>query len=185
LIVAEAAGPTLPPLTEAEWPAAIADMRAGFAGKLNIYRVMAHNPALLRAWTGLRQHVVIDSALTEQQREIVILRVGHRWASSYEWRQHVARGRDAGLSDARIASARGAPESWAAGEDTALMHAVDALLDRGRLDRDQHDSLLAFLTQAAIIDLMATVGMYTTLAFLANSFAVPIDDDIGDRGELA
>ena len=46
--------PALPPLTDAQWPSDLADLLKGFAGGLNVYRVMAHNPALLRAWEGLQ-----------------------------------------------------------------------------------------------------------------------------------
>ena len=40
--------PDATPLTDAEWPEEIADLRDGFAGTLNVYRAMAHHPALLR-----------------------------------------------------------------------------------------------------------------------------------------
>ncbi len=39
-----------PPISDAEWPEAIAEMKTGFAGALNVYRTMAHHPALLKAW---------------------------------------------------------------------------------------------------------------------------------------
>ncbi len=44
------------PLSDSDWPAEISDMLPGFAGKLNVYRTMAHHPALLRAWSDLREH---------------------------------------------------------------------------------------------------------------------------------
>lgn len=168
------------PLSDGDWPPAIADMLGGFAGKLNVYRVMAHNPALLRAWAPLRQHVVIDSALTEQQKEIVILRTGHRWESPYEWAHHIFRGGKVGLSNERMARAAAAPSDWgtADDEDIALLRATDALLDTGRLPPDLRARLKLFLSDAAIVDIMATIGMYTTLAFLVNSFGTPIDEDV-------
>lgn len=168
------------PIGDADWPDVLADMRDGFAGKLNVYRVMAHNPPLLRAWTALRQHVVIDSALTEQQKEMVILRTGHRWRSRYEWAHHVYRGSKGGLSDFRIARAAMDADDWGAidDEDVMLLRATDVLLDDGRLPKALRIQLGRFLSDAAIIDIMATIGMYTTLAFLVNSFDTPIDDDV-------
>ncbi len=74
-----------PPLGDDQWPEPIEDLRSGFAGQLNVYRTMAHNPALLRAWAPLRQHLVKDSALGPQRSEVVILRTGHRLGSHYEW----------------------------------------------------------------------------------------------------
>ena len=66
-----------PPLDNTHWPAEIADMQAGFAGRLNVYRVMAHHPALLRAWADLRDHVVVKTALGPELSEVVILRAAH------------------------------------------------------------------------------------------------------------
>ena len=97
----------LRPLPHDQWSETIADMRSGFAGGLNVYRTMAHHPALLRAWSELRDHVVKHSALGDELLEVVILRIGHRLGSTYEWSQHIERARTAGLSDARIASIQG------------------------------------------------------------------------------
>lgn len=173
------AAPIAAPLTDAQWPVSAMHLRDGFAGKLNVYRVMAHNPALLNAWETLRNHVVLNSALTAPQREVIILRVGHRWASHYEWAQHVVRGRQAGLSDAQINNARLPPAQWQAELiDRLLMQAVDALLDAGELEPATLSALEAQLGRAATMDVMATVGMYTTLAFLVKSYRTPVEADI-------
>ena len=165
-----------PPIADADWPAEIADLLSGFAGNLNVYRVMAHNPALLRAWAPLRGHVVQAGALSEQQREIVILRTGWHWRSDYEWAHHTLRGRRAGLSDARIERTRAAPESWTGdGEDTLLLRTVEALLTNGRLDPSLLADVRRTFGDLAPTDIMATIGFYTTLAFIVRSFETPID----------
>jgi alkylhydroperoxidase family enzyme len=114
--------------------------------------------------------------LDEQQREIVILRTGHHWRSAYEWAHHVWRGRRVGLSGARIERARAAPESWTGNDaDEILLRAVDRLLTNGTLDRQALAELRGVLSDVAITDLMATIGFYTTLAFLLRSFETPVD----------
>src|SRR6056297_2874654 len=95
------------PIPDAEWPLEIADLKDSFAGRLNVYRVMAHHPELLRAWVPLRRHLVQSSTLGPEQLEVAILRTAHRLNAPYEWAHHVERGRAAGLSDARIQSMRG------------------------------------------------------------------------------
>ena len=79
------------PLSDTDWPPALADMAQGFAGRLNVYRTMAHHPALLRAWAPLRGHVVQTSTLGPQISEVVILRTGHRLGAAYEWAHHISR----------------------------------------------------------------------------------------------
>ncbi|MDP9013060.1 MAG: carboxymuconolactone decarboxylase family protein [Pseudomonadota bacterium] len=171
--------PVAPPLSPDVWPSSLHSMRAGFAGQLNVYKVMAHHPALLRAWATLRQHVVIDSSLSKRHSEIVILRAGHRWGAHYEWVHHVVRGRQAGLTDADIAAVRADPSQWPAGEvETALKQAVDSLLDDGQLRPDMIHQLRSFIGLTGIFDVMATVGMYSTLAFIVKSFHTPLEPEI-------
>lgn len=135
---------TFAPLTDAEWPAEIADMRDEFAGQLNVYRLMAHHPALLRAWADLRTHIVCNSALRRQRAEVVILRLAYRLGSDYEWGQHVIRGLEAGLSEAQIRSLRG-PIVEMTDENALLAGAADALFDEARLAPDQMPRLKRWL----------------------------------------
>mgnify|MGYP003382393370 CR=1 FL=1 len=170
----------LPPLTDAGWPPAIADMRAGFAGALNVYRVMAHHPALLRAWTDLRAHVVQGSSLNPQQSEVVILRTGVRRQSHYEWVHHVVRGFDCDLSLARIAALRGPPDGMEP-TDRVLASAVDALINENALPRIVQDALIGAVGVQGLLDVIATVGFYTTLSYLLKSFETPVDVRVAER----
>ncbi|WP_172294759.1 carboxymuconolactone decarboxylase family protein [Pseudoruegeria sp. HB172150] len=163
-----------PPLSDADWPVEIEDLREGFAGALNVYRTMAHHPALVRAWAPLRQHVVKDSALGAERSEVVILRVGHRMGSAYEWAHHVSRARALGFSDERIRAIAGEPE----GEDGLIAGAVDALLDRRRLSLEEEAELAAAIGRLGVIDLMATVGFYSTLGYLLMTYETPVDEGV-------
>jgi 4-carboxymuconolactone decarboxylase len=163
-----------PPVSDADWPASIADMKSGFAGALNVYRTMAHHPELLKAWAPLRQHVVKDSALGPVRSEVVILRAAHRMGSPYEWAHHVSRARVLGMSDARIAAMRGMPE----GEDGLIVRAVDALFDQRRLSPELEAELAAALGRKGVFDLIATVGFYSVLGYILMTYDTPIDAPI-------
>ncbi|MFN3524722.1 MAG: carboxymuconolactone decarboxylase family protein [Paracoccus sp. (in: a-proteobacteria)] len=163
-----------PPLSDADWPAALADMRGGFAPRLNVYRTMAHHPALLRAWAPLRQHIVRDSALGPERSEAVILRAAYRLGSRYEWAHHVIRARRLGFSDARIENLRGMPD----GEDGLIARAVDALFDDRHLPPALEAQLATAIGRAAVIDLIATVGFYAVLGWLVETYDTPLDADI-------
>ncbi|WP_138472582.1 carboxymuconolactone decarboxylase family protein [Poseidonocella sp. HB161398] len=171
--------PPVAPLSDADWPAEIAQMRGGFAGALDVYRTMAHHPALLAAWAPLRQHVVRDSALGPEHSEVVILRTGLRLGSDYEWAHHVCRARALGFSDARIAAVRGMPE----GEDGLLVRATDAVFDHRRLPPALEAELAAALGRPAVFDLIATVGFYSVLGTILLTYEVPVDATIA--AELA
>lgn len=160
-----------PPLSDADWPASIAELKSGFAGALNVYRTMAHHPELLQAWAPLRQHVVKDSALGLVRSEVVILRAAHRMGSPYEWAHHVSRARALGMSDARIAAMRGMPD----GEDGLIVRAVDALFDQRRLSPELEAELAGALGRKGVFDLIATVGFYSVLGYILMTYDTPID----------
>ena len=165
------------PLSDADWPEAARALREGFAGQLNVYRVMAHHPGLLNAWAPLRAHVVKNSALGPDRSEVVILRTAHRFGSDYEWAHHVSRARKLGFPDARIAALRGMPE----GEDGLIARAVDALIDDRRLSPELDAELAAALGRKGVFDLIATVGFYSVLGYILMSFDTPIDDAVADE----
>lgn len=178
-------GLSLLPLADSAWPDSVADLREGFAGSLNVYRRMAHHPALLRAWADLREHVVHATALGPDLSEIAILRIGARLGSTYEWAHHVVRARARGVSEARIASARGAPADMAK-DDALICGAVDELLDARALSPETAVRIAARVGgPPAVLDLIATTGFYSVLAYLLNLFDTPIDDDILAALEIA
>ncbi len=165
------------PLSDAEWPEDIADMKDGFAGGLNVYRVMAHHPALLRAWADLRNHIVNESVLKPDQREIVILRAGHRLNAAYEWAHHISRAHALGMDEARVSSISGAVAAMEPA-DATLAAAVDNLIDHACLAAPACAELEQLIGPQGVLDVIATVGFYTTLAFIVKSFDVPIDANI-------
>jgi 4-carboxymuconolactone decarboxylase len=165
---------SLSPIADADWPDEIADMRQGFAGTLNVYRIMAHHPLLLRAWAPLRQHVVKNNALGPARTEIVILRAAHRMGSPYEWAHHVSRSRALGMSDARIAAIAGRPD----GDDGLLVRAVDALFDLKRLPGEIEAELSGAVGRHGVLDLIAIVGFYSVLGYILMTYDTPLDADV-------
>ena len=166
--------PPCPPIADANWPEEIADLREGFAGALNVYRTMAHHPALLSAWAPLRQHVVKENALGPELTEVVILRAALLMGSAYEWAHHVSRALALGFSEQRINDIRGTPE----GIDGLIVNAVDALFDERMLAKAQEAELAEAIGRKAVIDLIAMVGFYSVLGYLLNTYDTPIDDAV-------
>jgi len=168
--------PILPPLDDNAWPEAVADLRDGFSGQLNVCRTMARRPDLLRAWAPLHQHVVKVSALGPERSEVVILLVAYRFGSRYEWNHHVDRARKLGFSRERIAALRAMPD----GEDGLIARAVDMLIDDHRLPAETETALTEALGRRAVFDLMATVGFYFVLGYIVMTYNTPLDAGIAD-----
>lgn len=167
----------LGPITDEEWPPSLSEVRHSFAGRLNVYRTMARHPALLAAWAPLRQHVVLKTALGQQLSEIVILRTGYRLHSAYEWAHHVVRGRACGISDTRLASILGQIEHMEP-DDGVVCAAVDELFEHHCLSSERQEQVSLLVGEDGLLDLIATVGFYTTLGFILKSFQVPLEPEI-------
>jgi alkylhydroperoxidase family enzyme len=183
----------VPPLAPAEWPA---EMRAALAALepperrhplpardpdrpkgLNALGLLAHHPALTRAFNTFNGHVLFATTLSARQRELIVLRVARRRQSEYEWAQHTILAADAGLTPSDI-DAIAADGTGLATVDRALVDAVDQLID----DAMVHDDTWALLAREfdvqQLMDVVFTVGAYDALAMAFRSFGVELDADL-------
>ena len=167
----------LQPLADTEWPEEIADLAEGFAGRHNVNRTMAHHPALLRGWVGLREHLINNNALGRERAEIVVLRCAHRLRADYEWSHHVLRGRAQGVDDQRIRKLRGPVREMRDG-DALYAGAVDELMDNAELSEATREALVKAVGVQGVLDLIASVGFFSTLAYMVKSFGTPLDENV-------
>lgn len=143
---------------------------------LNIFRTLVHAPKALTAFLAWGGYILSRrNSLSERDRELVILRVGYNCRSGYEFTQHTRIGLDAGLTAAEVEAIKAGPDdpSWSEA-DRAMLRATDDLT------RDFHVSdaswaALAFLTDKQKMDLVMTVGQYTQVSMMLNSFGVQLD----------
>lgn len=164
------------PLGPQNWPEALEDIRHGLGSPLNIHNLMAHHPELMRAWMPFRNHVVKDSSLSPRQRELIILRTAHNCRSDYEWKHHVERGLEAGLDQDEINRVKLGPDAagWRADESVLLSAADDCHRDFCISAKNLKEMNPKFSAQQQL-DVVVTVGMYTTLALLINTYDVPME----------
>ena len=165
----------LPPLPDGEWDPLLDGVRGELRTVLNVHRVMAHHPALLEAWTPLRNHIVTGGSLSGRHRELVILRVAHRAGSDYEWHHHEARAQEAGLTIDEIEAVRTPSPTGASGDETVLLMATDELFDGLTISDSTWGSLTAAFSVRAVLDLIVTVGVYVTLAMVIGATGLPIE----------
>ncbi|MDH3539251.1 MAG: carboxymuconolactone decarboxylase family protein [Acidimicrobiia bacterium] len=167
----------LAPLDEDDWPAALDAARDGMARVLNVHRVMANHADLLAAWSPLRNHIAVSSSLSERFRELVILRVAFRAQVAYEWHHHVRRAMRAGISPSEIEAVQAGPGAMADPTEALLLAVTDELHDDLKVGDASWEALTAALSVAEVLDLIITVGMYTTLAMFINTTGVQIEDE--------
>jgi 4-carboxymuconolactone decarboxylase len=143
---------------------------------LNIFRTLVHAPRALTAFLAWGGYILSRrNSLSERDRELVILRTGYNCGSGYEFTQHTRIGLDAGLSEAEIEAIKAGPGDPLWNEaDRALLRATDDLA-RDFHVRDESWAALSFLSDKQKMDLVMTVGQYTQVSMMLNSFGVQLD----------
>jgi alkylhydroperoxidase family enzyme len=167
---------SLAPLPPAQWSPELEDIRNSLGKPLNIHNIMAHHAALTRAWMPYRNHIVANSSLEPKHRELLILRTARNCDSIYEWEHHVVRGRDAGLSDEEIQRVKEEPAAAKWPPDVRfLLQAADECHCNSAISDATYQELCLHFDEQQQLDIIATVGMYMTLAIIIKTYRVPME----------
>ena len=136
---------------------------------LALFTTLARVP---RIYDRFRAGSLLDRGpVSLRHREIVINRTCARCGCAYEWGIHVAFfAQRVALTPEQIrATVRGDADDSAWGdEERLLIRMVDELHDSANLSDEVWDALAATLSVDQIFELIALVGFYHTVAFLAN-----------------
>lgn len=171
------------PLPPDQWDPSLQHILDAMNGQpLRVHCLLANHPALFSAWWNYRMHSVQGGDLEQRDCELVILRVAVRMKAWYEWAAHVDRGLAAGMSleDVLRVATGPAADAWSQ-KDSALLLAVDQLLDQQRIDSESRATLEIFFSKTQIIDIISLQGMYVTIACLIGTWPIEIEDDIARR----
>ena len=154
--------------------------RAKMHGRtLNIFKTLAHHPALLDRWMVFGNHVLFRSTLPPRERELVILRIGWLCEAEYEWGQHVIIGKRAGLTDEEIQRIKLGAEAEGWSEfDAMLLRAVDELHTDACISDATWQSLSARYNTQQLIDLVFAIGQYNLVSMVLNTLGVQLDEGI-------
>jgi len=181
--------PRIAPATEAELDPAAREALAALPERtrgFNIFRTMARAPDALRAFLAWGNYVLSrENSLSPRQRELAILRTGYLCKSGYEWAQHCVIGLGSGIAESEFAAIKAGPDSphWAPLE-AAMLRACDELVGDHFITTPTWQAL-AELGERARMDLVYTVGQYTQVSMLLNSFGVQLDPGLAPDPDLA
>lgn len=165
----------LRPLPAHEWDEATRQALSAMSGAEtnNALSTFAHHPTLAKAFLRFNVHLLYSTTLPARLRELAILRVAHRRDCAYEWSHHVRMAKDEGVTDEQIAALR---RGEAADEfDRLILVAVDELDDKSQLSDQTWAALGERLDVQQRMDLVFTVGCYTTLAMAFNTFGIQLE----------
>ena len=176
--------PRIQPLAVDQWDDDARALLAPIAQNgrvLNIFRTLANHSGLARRWMVFANHILGKSTLSEQARELVILRIGYLCQSGYEWGQQVVIARRAGMTDDEILSSKSGPETPGLSPlYRLLLQATDELHADAHITDVTWEGLTEHLNQQQMMDLVFTVGQYNLVSMALNSFGVQLDAGVPD-----
>jgi len=144
---------------------------------LNIFKVLAHHPQLVKRWTPFAGHILSKQTLAFRDRELLILRIGWLNQAEYEFAQHELIAKRGGLTDTDIACLKDGPTAagWSEHE-AALLQAADDLYENSVVSDATWATLAKKYSTEQLLDVVFTVGQYNLVSWALNSFGVPLDD---------
>jgi 4-carboxymuconolactone decarboxylase len=141
------------------------------------------SPELTRRLQRVGEYLRYEPALPPKLREMAILLVARDWDQQFEWDVHAPLAEQAGLARPMIDAIAEGRRPPSMGRDEALVYHFYAELQQTRAvsDGTYADALGAFGEQG-VVDLVALIGYYATLAMIMNVARTPLPD--GKSGVL-
>ncbi|HEY5288573.1 MAG TPA: carboxymuconolactone decarboxylase family protein [Caulobacteraceae bacterium] len=182
--------PRIPPVDLARLDEDQREALKVFAGPrppLNIFLTLAHAPKALARFLDWGNYILSRrNSLPPREREIVILRTGFLCRSGYEFAQHKAIGLREGLTAEEIEAIKQGSDApgWSAA-DRALILASDELHSDQFIGEATWAALSQHFDQKQRMDVVFTVGQYTQVSMMLNTFGVQLDAGLTLDPDLA
>ena len=142
---------------------------------LNIFRALSHSPVALRRFMKFGSYFLEEGKLDPKLRELAILRAGYLCRSPYEFSQHIAFGRRAGLSDSQIRGIAAPNSALFDAHELAVLSYAGELTSDARASDAAYGAVAAFLNDEAIVELTLVIGFYNMVSRTLNALQVDID----------
>jgi len=150
----------------------------------NALRSLAHSPEALRHFARLGAHIKYRSALTERQRELVIICAAKEF--EYEWKHHAPLALQAGVTPDQLDEIKEGriPASLPAAEQ-ALVRLVLEMFQPGSAGEETFRRLEAHWSAQQITDLVFSATYYHALGLIATALGVQMESHDVLQGEQA
>jgi alkylhydroperoxidase family enzyme len=147
---------------------------------LKLFRTIAHNPHVLDKLRSTGAYFLNFGTLPAADRELVIDRTCARCRCEYEWGVHAQMfGSRVGLSDEQLratVTATDRERSPFSAEQSLLIELVDELHDTSTVSSQLWRALAERYDEAQLVELVALVGQYHAVSYMANAFGVELEE---------
>ena len=144
--------------------------------ELSIFRVLLRRERVAKATSDLLLGLLFGGVLDPRLRELVIMRIGWRTGSVYEWTQHWRVAVDLGVPEADLLAVRDGPDAPGFGAiERAVLEATDQALAGQRIADTTMAELRSHLEDDAVLELVAAIGTWSMISTVLRSLDVPLE----------
>jgi alkylhydroperoxidase family enzyme len=140
---------------------------------MQLFSLLAHSSAALADLKGATARALNATVLDGRTRELLILRVLHRYGAAAEWQAHVALfAKEVGLTNTDLLAIRGDLAPTVASDRTVLAVA-DALYAGGDIPDEVWSDARELFGTVGIVDLIFVGAQYAKVAMMTNALRIP------------
>ncbi len=178
--------PRLPELSEdtftAEQRALAESIRSGPRGQFRLqgpFAIFLHSPAFGELAQKLGGHLRFKTSIPPRLSEFSILCTGAMWKAQYEWMSHAVLGEKAGVKPETIRALQAGRAPKSAPKDEMAIYAfVKELHTKRRVSTPTFNRVKKILGDAGTVELVGTLGYYTLVSMLLNTFKAPLPEGV-------
>jgi len=142
----------------------------------NVFRMMAHAPALMPGIMELTGAILYRAKLDPVLRELAILRVGNLCGSSYEVSQHQKISQAIGLAQAKIdGTAKDADPALYDARELVVLRLAEQVVRKVKADDALFAEARATLGDELTMELLIVIGLYVMLAQVLENAEVALE----------
>jgi 4-carboxymuconolactone decarboxylase len=156
----------------------VADIVSGPRGRLSPPFVpLLRSPELLARVQRVGEYLIYHNSLNPRIFELSVLLVARQWTQQFEWRYHVPLALKAGVKQEAIdAIAEGRRPAVLADDEAVAYDFVTELLVNRSVSDASYARVLEKLGEQNLIDIVGSVGFYSSIAMVANVDRTPPPD---------
>jgi len=148
----------------------------GHKGFPNLYRLIGHAPAMLKAWTQFAWPLRTEAKTSRALRELMILRGAQIMGADYEWTHHAPMARAAGVSQDKIDGL----QDWKGSqlyslEERAVLRLADEITHGPGASEAAMSEARGHFSESDIVELVLTSSFYACVGRVLHSLDVPLE----------
>ena len=146
----------------------------------NLYKALGNHPELVAAWAEFSKTLRHDTRTPRALRELVILRGAQVMRSEYEWAQHLAMARKAGVSQAKIKNLASWRTSSEFSEQEKAALALAEAVTEGRVSDEVYARAKKHFDDHDYVELALVAAFYAMVGRMIDAMGVELEPEMNN-----